>query len=82
MHLSLICLQSDKYGSICILLHGNRSVQVVEDSFPPLYIFGFILKIQVFIGIWIYFCIFSSITLINMPVFMLISCGFKIVIGI
>ena len=43
----------------------------IEDVlFFPLYDFGFFVKNQMFIGVWIYVRVFNSIPLIHMSVFM------------
>jgi hypothetical protein len=67
IHVNLNYVQGDRYGSICIiLLTGIQLDQpFVEDAvFFPLYGFGFFIKDQVSIGVWIYFRIFDSIALI------------------
>jgi hypothetical protein len=70
-------VQGHRYGSICILLHADIQLELVEDvvSFP-LYRFGFYVKNQVSIGVWVYFCVFDSFPLISLPVFVPIPCSF------
>jgi hypothetical protein len=59
MYLDLIFVQGDKNGSICILLHADRQLNqhhlLKMLSFFPLYIFGFFVKDQMTIGVWVYF---------------------------
>ena len=44
--------------------------------FSPLYIFGFFVKDQVSIGVWVYFWIFDSIPLIDLSFTVPIPCMF------
>ena len=49
----------------------------VENAFLfPLYICSFFIRIQVSIGMWIYVWVFNSIPLINVSIFMPMSCAF------
>jgi hypothetical protein len=71
IHLDLNFVQSDRYGSIFILLHAVIQVEqhqlFVEDCLPfPLYVFGFFVSVDV----WVYLWVFNSIPLINLSVFM------------
>jgi hypothetical protein len=78
--LDLNFVQSDKYDSICILLHAYHQLDqhhlLKMLSFFPLYGFHFFVKDQVSIGVWVYFCIFNSIPLIDLSVTIPISCSF------
>jgi hypothetical protein len=55
--------------------HTVRSF--VDDAFFffPLYVSGFFIKYQVFIGVWTYTWVFDSILLISVSVFIPILCG-------
>jgi hypothetical protein len=49
----------------------------VEDDFCfPLYSFSFFVNNQVSIGVWAYFWIFDSVSLVKLPIFMPIPCLF------
>jgi hypothetical protein len=56
IHLELSLVQGNKYGSVCILL--NAGIQLDQHyllkmlSFFPALISGFLVKIQVSIGVW------------------------------
>jgi hypothetical protein len=81
IHLDLSFVADNKYGSICILVHANiqlvKATPFLEDAFIfPLYDFGFFVKNQVIIGVWVYFWVFNSIPLINLSVYMTIPCDF------
>jgi hypothetical protein len=76
IHLDLNFVQSDRYGSIFILLHAVIQVEqhqlFVEDCLPfPLYVFGFFVSVDV----WVYLWVFNSIPLINLSVFMPVPWG-------
>ena len=65
IYLNLSFVHGDRLGSICILLYPVvPAPQLVEDAFFPLYNFGFFVKNQVFIGVWINVRVFDSISLI------------------
>jgi hypothetical protein len=54
-----------------------RPAPFIEDAFFfLLYIFGFFAKEQMIISVWIYFCIFYFIPLINLYVSLPIPCSF------
>ena len=60
------------------LVHANiQPASFVEDIFIfPLYCFGFFVKNQVSVGVWVYFWVFESIPLINSSVSVPISWNF------
>jgi hypothetical protein len=70
-------VQGEENGSICILLHTdhqfNQHHLFKMLSFFPCNGFGFFVKDQVTIGVWLYFCGISSISLIyllaSVPIF-------------
>jgi hypothetical protein len=54
-----------------------RSPPFTEETFSfSLHILGFFLKYQVCISVWVYFLIFSSISLIDLSVSMPVPCSF------
>jgi hypothetical protein len=73
IHLHLSFVQGKKNGSICIFLHAdcqldhNHLLKMLPP--PSLNGFGFFVKNQVIIGVWAYFCVFSSIQLINLSLY-------------
>ena len=86
IYLDLSFVQGGKYGSIFILLHIDQQwdqYHLLEDAFFfPLYVFGFFVKDQVTIGVWIYFWVFDSITLIHPSISVPISCScFCLLVG-
>jgi hypothetical protein len=54
------------HSSIC--RHPVIPAPFVDDLPFPLYGFGFFVKNQVSVGVWVYFWVFDSIPLINMSV--------------
>jgi hypothetical protein len=78
IHWDLSFVQDDRYRSICTFTcrHSVRLAQFVEDVFFfPLYSFGFFVKNQESLGVWICFWFFSSIPLINLSVSVPIPCS-------
>jgi hypothetical protein len=72
-------VQGDENGSICILLHADCQLNqhhLLKMLFFALDGFGFFVKDQVTIGVWVHFWIFSSIPLINLPVSVPTPCIF------
>ena len=69
IYLNLSFVQPDKYRSIFSFLHIVSQLDQHHLfkmlSFFPLCIFGFFVKVQVFISVWLYFCAYNSILLIN-----------------
>ena len=69
IYLNLSFVQPDKYRSIFSFLHIVSQLDqhhlLKMLSFFPLCIFGFFVKVQVFISVWLYFCAYNSILLIN-----------------
>ena len=69
IYLNLSFVQPDKYRSIFSFLHIVSQLDQHHLfkmlSFFPLCIFGFFVKVQVFISVWLYFCAYNSIPLIN-----------------
>ena len=75
IHLDLSFVQGDNYEYICTLLHVD--IQLSQDHLlkmlsSPLYCFGFFVKNQVSVRLWIYVLVSHLIPLINMSAFMLI----------
>ena len=70
IHLDIIFVEEDMYGPICILLQTESQTKAIYwNVFPfPLFVFGFFVKDQVSIGMWVYFWVFDSIPLINLSV--------------
>lgn len=70
--LDLSFIQCDRYRSICILLHADIQLDQYHIlkmlSFFSFYGFGFFVKIQVSIGMCVYFSVFSLIPLIKLSV--------------
>jgi hypothetical protein len=65
-------VKDNRSGPVCILTYRNpvRQAPGFEDAFfYLLYGFGFFVKNQVFIGVWVYFEISYSIPLINLSLF-------------
>ena len=57
--------------------HSVRPAPFVKDAFFfSLYGFGFFVKIQLFIGLWVYFWVFKSIPLVNPSVCIPMPCSF------
>ena len=75
IHLDLSFVQGDKNGSIHILLHDNCHLLKMLPFFP-LDDFSSLVKDQVTIGVWIHFCVFSSISLIYLCVTVPEPCSF------
>jgi hypothetical protein len=76
IHLDLSFLYGDKYrfcfhSSTC--RYSVRPVLFTKTLFPNLSIF---VKNQVLLGMWLYFWVFNSIPLINLPVFMSVLCSY------
>ena len=71
IHLDLNFVQSNKYASICILLPADIHLgqHHLVKMLSLLYSFGFFLKKQVSIDMWVYFCFFNSIFLISLSGF-------------
>jgi hypothetical protein len=79
IHLDLSFVQGDKwiYLHSSTYRHPGRPAPFVEDAFFfPLYGFGFLVKNQVSVGMWVCFCFFYLILLLNLSVFMPITCRF------
>lgn len=74
MYLELSCVQGDKYGSICTLLQAAvRSDQhcFIEDAtLGPVYIFFFLVKNQMSIGVWTCAWVITWIPLANISILM------------
>ena len=71
VHFPLGFVHCDRYGPICTLLQVDNDLDdhLLKIFFSIVYLF-FLLKNLVSIGLWIYFWAFSSISLINLSVFM------------
>ena len=78
--LDLSFIQCDRYRSICILLHADIQLDQYHIlkmlSFFSFYGFGFFVKIQVSIGMCVYFSVFSLIPLIKLSVSIPTPCNF------
>ena len=75
IHLYQSFVKGDKYEYICILLHVN--IQLFQDHLLKmrsslLYCFGFFVKNQMSVRLWIYVLVYHLILLINVSIFMLI----------
>ena len=70
IHLDLNFFQVDMNGSICILLHATvEPAPFVENAVSfPLDGFSSFVKVQVIVGVWAHFWVFSSIPLIYLSV--------------
>jgi hypothetical protein len=69
IHLELSFLQRDKNGLICIFLHADCQLNSAICLKCCLFCTGCsFVKYQVTIGMWVHFCVFSSIPLIFLPV--------------
>ena len=80
IHLDLMFLQGNKYGSIFIFLHKASQLDQ-HDLFKLLSYFhciilAFFVKDQVLVTVCFYFGVFSSIPLINMSASVLTPCSF------
>ena len=77
-------MQGNKHGSICVLLHENHQLDqhhlLKMLSLFPLYDFGCIIKDRVLVSMWVYFWVFSSISLINLSIAVPMPCIFFITI--
>ena len=81
IHLDLSFIVLRVINMNIFILFINRCIfwpiPFVEHAFfPPVYITGYFIKNEVFIGLWIYNWCFNSISLINKSVFMPIPCSF------
>ena len=74
IHLDMSFVEEDKNGSIYKLLHADPAPLTENPIFFPLDGFGFSVKDQVTISIWVYFWVFNGIPLINLSVS--VPCGF------
>jgi hypothetical protein len=81
IHLDLSFVQGDKDGSICILLQTDHQDlnqhHLLTCCFFQVDGFGFFVKDQVTIGVWVYFWVFNSTPLIYLSVSVPILCSFQ-----
>jgi hypothetical protein len=80
IHLDLCFIGGDKNGTICILLHSDHQLNLHHllkmVSLFNWMVFAFFIKDQVTVGLRIYFSVFNSIPLINLPVSVPLLCSF------
>ena len=80
IYLDLSIVQGDENRSICILLHANCQLSqhhlLKMLSFFPLDGFCSFVNDQVTIGVWVHFCVFSSIPFIYLSISIPVPCSF------
>ena len=75
IHLDFSFVQRDRHGSICILLHSDFQLNQ-HHLLDMLDGFGIFVKDQMTMGLWVYFWVFNSISMIYLSVSVPIPCGF------